>query len=302
MTSSKLCIFVSLEQTVGHVLDDGLCRPHLESQGWTLEEWAWTQEHPWESADLLVFRSCYDYWERLDDFLLFLTRIESLGIPVHNALSLVRWNMDKQYLFQLEKAGIPVLKSHLITPQTSRIELESLVHHYSPRQEFVLKPCIGAGGFEMWRLQASQLKDVQVAKPHLLQPFCDSVLQGELSVMLFSGRVSHAVKKMAKDGEYRVQDSHGGTTVSVDLRQEPALLKASAKVADVIAELGLPQPLYARYDFLRGSEPDELLLMEVELIEPTLFLQHDPGAAERFTACLLQAFADSSHFRKGERG
>lgn len=278
----RLCTFVSLEDSLGQVLSDDICRQHLEAQGWELQEWAWTQTHPWHRADAVVFRSCYDYWQRLPDFLSFLAHLESLGVPLFNCPRLLRWNLDKSYLFQLEQAGIPVVPARLVQ---SVADVKGALSAFVKAESLVLKPCIGAGGFEMIRFQPQQADDLVFQGKWLLQPYLPTIQDGEWSVIFFENEASHAVVKRARPGEYRVQDVHGGTTAPCQL--SPALLKASENVLQALRYLGLPQPLYSRLDFVADPRDGSLLLMEVELVEPSLFFEHSTEGSKKFVDALL---------------
>lgn len=283
-----LCVFVSLEDSTGHILDDELCRPYFQAEGWTLEEWAWSQSHQWGDADLVVFRSCYDYWQNLEEFQLFLSRLEQTNCSLVNSPELIRWNCDKRYLFQLENLGIEIVPSDYLAPGAPSSILQTILGRHPAVEKFVVKPCVGAGGHEMRVLTRVELATLTVTVPSLVQPFQDEVYSGEWSLMVFGQTVSHAVRKIAAPGDYRVQDTHGGTTVSVSLLEHPELEVAVTETSAAIAKLDLPPAVYARYDFLLQSESEKPQLMEVELIEPSLFLQHSPQAAELFTKNLLE--------------
>lgn len=288
---SKLCVFVTLEDTVGHVIDDLLVEPHLNQAGWELQSWVWTQPQDWDKADLIVLRSCYDYWAKPEQFEAFLKARE--GSPLLNPASLVRWNSNKRYLLQLGELGIPTIPSLILDDSTTKSDRQRFLDAHD--QEFVAKPLIGAGGFDMERLQRDQVLDFQPSSAFLLQPYYDSILKGEWSTMFFNGEPSHVVCKEARPGEYRVQDTHGGTTRTASWQEHPGIRAASQRVARSLSDLKLPTPCYARYDFL--PHQNELLLMEVELIEPTLFLAQDPEAAKRFCQALLDREKLESHSR-----
>lgn len=285
--TNRLCVFVTLEDTTGHVIDDGLCRPLLEQQGLRLESWPWTVEHPWHTADLIVFRSCYDYWLRPEQFTAFITSLEQLNIPLVNHPKLIRWNLNKRYLEQLKTLGIPVIDTVIIHPSSSLAQIALFLERHKATEEFVVKHLVGAGGFEMQKLSRQQLEEFSPSKEMMLQPFLKEITWGEWSAIFFGGEPSHAVVKRAQAGEYRVQDSHGGTTASIRWQDKPKLLEASQLVALAMKALGLPQACYARYDFIETGPKQELLLMEVELIEPTLFLSHESNAAQRFVSAFL---------------
>ncbi len=284
---APLCVFVTLEDSTGHLIDDDLCEPIFKEKGWRLESWAWTEAHPWETADLIVLRSCYDYWLRSEQFNEFLMARESQGAHLLNPPRLVRWNTSKRYLIHLAGLGVPVVPALVLDSHTLPNDLPDFLAAHPGVSEFVVKPLIGSGGFDMRKLPREVLVNETFASEVMVQPFLPTIHQGEWSAIFFNGQPSHPVIKEATAGEYRVQDSHGGTTRAVEWDDAPGLLEHSERVAEAMRTLALPLPCYARYDFLRGNQPGELLLMEVEVIEPTLFLKHDSNAAQRFVEAIL---------------
>lgn len=284
---APLCVFVTLEDSSGHLIDDDLCEPIFREKGWRLESWAWTQPHPWEDADLIVLRSCYDYWLRTEQFNEFLMARESQGARLLNPARLVRWNTSKRYLIHLGGMGVPVVPALVLDSHTLPEDLPAFLAAHPGVSEFVVKPLIGSGGFDMRKLPRGSLVREEFSTEVMIQPFLPQIYEGEYSAIFFNGEPSHPVVKEATNGEYRVQDSHGGTTRPVEWDDVPTLLEHSRRVAEAMRGLALPLPCYARYDFIKGNVPGELLLMEVEVIEPTLFLKHDSNAAQRFVEAVL---------------
>lgn len=286
--SEPLCVFVTLEDSTGHEIDDTLCTPFFRNYGWRLESWAWTQEHPWQQADLLVLRSCYDYWQKPEQFQEFLSQREAEGVRIINPPELVHWNSSKRYLLELEQRGVPIISSLIVDPQSSPEQLFNFLDSYPEETTFVVKPLIGSGGFDMERVSAQELCwDQLCRKEVLLQPFLPTIADGEWSAIYLNGELSHTVLKTAKPGEYRVQDCHGGVTRAARNDEQRSLPEHVEKVRRAMSSLQLPLPCYARYDFLTSGRPGELLLMEVELIEPTLFLKANSNAPQRFVEALL---------------
>ena len=295
MASSKLCVFATLVDPTGHKIHDDLCGPALAKQGWRLESWPWTSDQDWQQADLVVLRSCYDYWEKPELFEAWLKRLDDKGIPIINPPETVLWNSNKKYLFELEAQGCATLKSLLVESPTERAAIQEFLESCPQSLEFVCKPLVGAGGFEMERLSRQQTRALEVERPSLLQPFEAGITDGEWSAVFFGGEPSHVVKKTAKPGEYRVQDTHGGQTRAASWEECPGLLKASRQVARAIETLGFLTPVYARYDFVLETTHGQPILMEAELIEPTLFLEHQLGSAERLVEALISAWEQGQH-------
>lgn len=284
---TPLCVFVSLEDPTGHEIDDHLCEPIFAERGWRLETWPWTQDHPWHEADLIVLRSCYDYWRRPEQFNEFLMALESQELKVFNPPRLVRWNSSKRYLIHLGGLGVPVVPSLVLDDHTLPEDLPDFLAAHPGVSEFVVKPLIGSGGFEMEKLPRERLVRENFSKEVIVQPFMPGIAQGEWSAIFFNGQPSHPVLKEAAEGEYRVQDSHGGTTRAIAWEDQSGLKESALRVVQAMRTLALPLPCYARYDFVSGTSPGQLLLMEVEVIEPTLFLLHDEEAPRRFVDAIL---------------
>ena len=297
MKPSPLCVFVGLEDSTGHVIDDHLCEPHFTQHGWRLETRPWSIPWNWSQADLIVLRSCYDYWLRPEEFADFLSAREQEGSRLVNPTPIVRWNQNKRYLLELAELGIAIPPSYVLDQNATPGELQNFLESCPEAQEFVAKPLVGSGGFDMRRLPRQQLQTAQFPRDVMIQPFLPEITRGEWSAIYFNGVPSHAVVKTAKPGEYRVQDSHGGSTQSFRWEDKPTLREHADRVAAALVARGLPQPCYARYDFMDGETEGALLLMEVELIEPTLFLTHDTSAAERFVDALLSYSPTEEEFR-----
>lgn len=285
--TSPLCVFVGLEDATGHVIDDHLCEPYFQERGWRLETRPWTVPWDWTQADLLVLRSCYDYWLKPSQFDEFLAARESEGTKLLNPARLVRWNNSKRYLVHLAGLGVPVVPSLILDDNTLPEDLPNFLAAHPANSQFVVKPLIGSGGFDMVRLSREELVGRDFDKEVIVQPFYPQITRGEWSAIFLNGEPSHPVVKTAREGEYRVQDSHGGTTKAIAWEDKPTLLEHARRVTVAMRTLALPLPCYARYDFMDGQKEGELLLMEVEVIEPTLFLSHDARAPQRLVEALL---------------
>jgi glutathione synthase/RimK-type ligase-like ATP-grasp enzyme len=273
------------EKTPALAHDDQLLPPALAAAGVDAEAAVWSDESVlWETFDGVVIRSCWDYHLRAGEFRAWLDRLDASRIPVWNAPSLVMWNSHKRYLLDLAQRGVATIQTTIV-PRSHGPDVESIVSAEG-WSAFVLKPAVSASGFEthLFRMplqdadralitRVAQLGDV------LVQPFAEEVARnGEYSLTFIDGEFSHATIKRAAGGEFRVQTEHGG---SVSRIEAPAAIVAQAKaVLNVLPT----KPLYARVDGIdRG---DAFLLMELELIEPNLFLELGPGSAERLASAL----------------
>jgi hypothetical protein len=261
---------------------------------------------PWADYDAVVIRSCWDYHLRPDAFRVWIARLEALGVPLWNPGPLVRWNMDKGYLRDLAARGVRIVPTYW-GDRGTRASLVSILDEHG-WSEAVVKPRISASAHETWRTTRDRAADdqprfdaVAAASGVLVQPFLEEVATaGEWSLCFFSGVFSHAVLKRPSEGEFRVQSHLGGThAVAVP---DAALVADAERVVSTIAGPWL----YARVDgcVVGGA----FHLMELELIEPLLFLADHAEAPHRF-ARAMRALAHSrapaalflQHHRSGGR-
>jgi glutathione synthase/RimK-type ligase-like ATP-grasp enzyme len=265
--------------------DDQLLPPALASLGITAEPVVWSNDSAtWSDFDAVVVRSCWDYHLQFAEFLAWLARLDAEGIAVWNSSPLVRWNADKRYLLDLARRGVATIPT-MIVPRGRGCDVESLAIAEGWTR-FVLKPTVSASGYETYALRTplddaarEAIAKVTAIGDALLQPFVEEVPRyGEYSFTFIDGAFSHATLKRATPGEFRVQTEHGGSVELVDAPR--ALVEQATHVLKVLPET----PLYARVDGIaRGSA---FLLMELELIEPNLFLGEASGAAERLAAAI----------------
>ncbi len=238
----------------------------------------------WEEFQGVVVRSCWDYHHRLEEFLAWVTRLERAGVPLWNPPAVLRWNSHKGYLRDLAARGVPIVATRWLA-RGRRVGLAQLLRD-ERWSDAVVKPAVSASATDTWRTSAAtagadqgRLEELLRAGDVMVQPFIAEVCDpGEWSVIFFGGRFSHAIRKRPAAGDYRVQWEFGGTAAPM---APPPRLVADAE-AVMAAVPG--RPLYARVD---GVERDDrLMLMELELIEPHLFLGWDADATGRLAGAL----------------
>ncbi|PCE63724.1 ATP-grasp domain-containing protein [Sediminicola luteus] len=258
--------------------EDGLLAQALEALGLQVTRKSWSDpDFDWGQCQGLVIRSTWDYMDRFEEFTKWLAQLP-ISVQLFNSREIVGWNTDKRYLFDLEKKGVPVCPSVLV-PQGNQKPLQEwiLKHQWD---EFVLKPCISAGGRHTYRITAEEIDryaslflELSAQEDFLLQPFQQHILShGEISLMYFGGQYSHAVIKKAKAGDFRVQDDFGGSVAEYD--PDKAVIPLGETVLQACPEM----PLYARVDLIWENEGC-WVLSEVELVEPELWFRHRPEAA-----------------------
>ncbi|HEV2751155.1 MAG TPA: hypothetical protein VGV12_11590 [Gemmatimonadales bacterium] len=253
----------------------------------------------WDSADVcwddyqaVVVRSCWDYHRLLPEFLAWIARLERDSLALWNPPALLRWNSHKSYLRDLAARGVPIVPTRWLERGHS-FELSELLQQEA-WPEAVVKPAVSASAFGAWSTTlagaaASQprLEALLEAGDVLVQPFMPEVRDaGEWSLMFFAGRFSHAVLKRPAAGDYRVQWEFGGSAETRTATRE--LIEDAERVLAAVPR-GEGEPLYARVDGV--ARDGRLVLMELELIEPHLFLAWDTGAPGRLAAGLHHALA-----------
>ncbi len=262
----------------------------FEAQGFQAQPMVWNLPNiDWNQFDIALIRSTWDYLDEQERFLEVLSQIETSSCRLFNPLAAVRWNIDKHYLFDLEKWGVPIIPTYL----ASNVETDTLHRLFAegkPVQTVVLKPTIGLGGSHSHRIPLDELKDtittLRASQPHheyLIQPFIESIVsEGEWSFIYFNRQLSHVLLKKPAPNDYRVQGIYGGTVQSVEpLSQD--LLQAEAVIAKLPFDI-----LYARLDFVRvGSH---LSVIEIELIEPIFSFNLVPESIMRLVNAIRVKF------------
>jgi glutathione synthase/RimK-type ligase-like ATP-grasp enzyme len=282
------CAFLTLDDPSSYVIDDELAVAPLRDLGWEAEWVPWRRPGvAWEGYDAVVIRSTYDYTEAPEAFLAVLEAIERAGTPLFNELALVRWNVRKTYLRDLAERGVPVVP----TVWRDRLrpgELPELLRAVGA-DEAVVKPVVGASAGGAFRLdarsvreQADEIEAWYADRALMAQPFVPAIVEeGEFSLFYFNGEHSHTILKTPRTGDFRVQEEHGGRIQAV--QADEALLAAGRLALGAIGST----PLYARADFVRATADGGFWLMELELIEPSLYLRMDPAAPERFARAIV---------------
>ncbi len=272
---------------LGNILaDDSLLRAALARRGLSSARVDWADPAvDWARFGCAVFRTTWDYFERYAEFAAWLDRAARLT-RLCNPLSTVRWNGDKHYLADLEARGVPVVPSHFVERGSGRT-LQSVLHE-TGWDEAVMKPCVSGAARHTYRVSRATaahheptLAALLEAESMIVQPFqADVSRTGEDTLMVFGGRYSHAVRKAPKAGDFRVQDDHGGTVRA----HEPT--REQIELAERAAAACAPVPVYGRVDMVRDNA-GRLAVMELELIEPELWLRFHPPAAEAFADALV---------------
>lgn len=251
----------------------------LRQRGADARPVVWDGDDAWEAYDLVVLRGTWDYAERIDEFLAWTDHVATVS-RLLNPAPVVRWNTDKRYLAGLERAGVPIVPTQFLEPgDEPRHRFEDVEH--------VVKPVVSAGSRDTLRLGAHQVDRSRAhaasllhrQRPVMVQPYLHEVDEhGETALLHLDGRFSHAMRKgplLTPDMEL-VDDLFAQEDMSPREPSDAELEVAEAVLAAVPEEYG--DLLYARVDLL--PSPDGPLLLELELTEPSLFLDHHLPAVD----------------------
>jgi glutathione synthase/RimK-type ligase-like ATP-grasp enzyme len=239
-------------------------------------DWSCPDED-WSGYRCAVFRTTWDYFDRFDEFSAWLNEVQSLT-QLCNTPSLIRWNMDKHYLADLESRGVNVVPSRFVERGTT-VCLQDLLDE-AGWYDAVIKPCVSGAARHTYRVHRNNAGEMDAVvrrllanESLLLQPFQQGIVeQGEDALIMLNGRFSHAVRKVAKPGDFRVQDDHGGSVH----HYEPTT--AQIELAEHAMAVCHSVPTYGRVDMIQDNHGG-YAVMELELIEPELWLRYHPPAA-----------------------
>lgn len=266
-------------------VDDELLRSAFAARGAEAASVRWDNGRTdWGRFDLCLVRSTWDYHDNYPGFLAWTQQVEAAS-ALRNPAGLIAWNSEKTYLRELEAAGVPTVPTVWVD-RSAGIDLEAALAEQG-WEEAVIKPTVDLGAKNLHRVRAgaaeAQTALGAVLERHeaMVQPFLPALeAEGELSLIYIDGTLSHAVRKRPATGDFRVQSIWGGTMTPAE--PSPSEIEIGALA---IAQLTEP-PLYARVDLVTdlGDSP---CLIELELIEPNLYLNTNPTAADHLADAVL---------------
>jgi glutathione synthase/RimK-type ligase-like ATP-grasp enzyme len=264
--------------------DDTLLKFLIE-KGINIEKVIWNEPNiEWDNYNLAILKSPWDYFDLIEDFYTWLNLLKSKNIRLLNPIDIVKWNADKHYLLDIEEAGLNVAKSIFIK-KGDEINLDNYFKILNTEQ-FIVKPCVSGGSKNTFKVNLENVKEINervklltAKEDFIIQPFINEIeTEGEWSFIFFGGKFSHCLLKKAKNGDFRVQHYLGGT---IHPQKAPAnLLKSAQQYVNQFAK----KCLYARVDgtLVKGN----FVLMELELIEPFLFLNTNQDSYENYYQAL----------------
>ena len=279
------CAFLSMSITGDWFVDDDLVYEPLQKLGWIIQNVPWNESVDWNIFDLVVIRSPWDYQDHFEEFTDVLKKIDESKAILINNLKTVMWNIDKNYLFELENKGVeivPTTKAFSLNKSDIKNAFEKF-----KTNELIIKPVIGANADDTFRVNKkdnSELNEIELLfrdRECMIQPFMQNITkEGEYSLMYFQGKLSHTILKTVAAGDYRVQEEHGGGVVTVN-KPEALIVESGKKAMNALYET----PLYARVDLVRTTQ-NTFALMELELIEPSLYFRFNDDSAYKFASCI----------------
>lgn len=250
----------------------------LQRGGIIVEARPWSDPGDLTDFDLVLPLVAWGYHFDPKRWLDLLDRLESLGPVTVNPVPLLRWNSDKAYLEELGAKGIATVPTALV----GQLDMRSMAE---ARDRFggdlVIKPPISASAYGTHRIgPADPLPAEVIGRTMMVQPFLRSVMdEGEYSLMLFDGELSHSIIKRPTAGDYRTQPHLGGTEIACPVPDGALEVARAALGAAPVAAA------YARVDLIRLDD-GALGVIELELIEPSLWLQHAPDQGASFAAAI----------------
>ncbi|SHG27897.1 ATP-grasp domain-containing protein [Flagellimonas flava] len=267
------------------VLEDQLVMDALTEKGLKVTRKSWDETNfDWSSTKFALFRSTWDYIHRAEEFSLWLEKV-SQKTQLINSKELISWNFDKHYLQELSSLGISIPKTIFIE-KDSKITLEEIYfdaikNHGFAYNTLVLKPCVSGGARHTYKIEVKDIpsfektfQELIVGEAMMVQEFQQNIIdKGEISMMVFNGEFTHAVLKVAKQGDFRVQDDFGGTVKEYLPSHEE--IQFAEKTVNAAPEM----PMYARVDIFQDNSGN-LALAELEIFEPELWFRLNPNAAK----------------------
>ena len=261
------------------ITEDTLVKKALEKKGLRVFRTNWDNpDFDWSATHSILFRTTWDYFNRYAEFSNWLEDV-STKTSVINPAQMIRWNVDKHYLLDLQKKGVAIVPTYFIEPGDDR-SLKDCVQD-AGWDNAILKPAISGAARHTYKLNARNLPDHESIFKHLIaeesmliQPFLANILsKGEVAHMVMGGKYTHSVLKLAKPGDFRVQDDFGGTIHDYQPNSE------EIKFVEYVMSKLDPVPAYGRVDVI-WDDNNELVVSELELIEPELWFRRNHQAAE----------------------
>ena len=278
----KIALATARKNTLGSKdteRDTELLIEQFKSVGVSAELAVWDDKTVnWADYNLVYLHTPWDFMDKYSAFVQWIERASAITKLI-NPLEIVKWNINKQYLFELSRKGIAI-------PGTTLIKVDEPLDSSEERRDIVVKPTVGAGGQDIYRFSSlkealadKRVKDLHARTEILVQDFDERILsQGEYGAIVIDGQLTHCILKNPGNNEFRIHDIYGGTLEPVDISEQMEVF--CRKVYDCLTT----KPAYGRIDFIGAAEP---VLMELELVEPELFLRFSKTALTKFVETII---------------
>jgi glutathione synthase/RimK-type ligase-like ATP-grasp enzyme len=272
-----------------------LLRAALDELGMEGQPVVWSDPAvDWSAFDLVVSNGAWDNIHHPLEFLAWVEARERSGVPLVNSPATLRWNLDKRYLRELQAAGLPTVPTAWVEPHLADT-LSAWPALACGQSEIVVKPSVSGGGYQTARYQPHEHESarlhvealVEAGRTAMIQPYVAAVdTEGETALIFLGGTFSHAVHK---DPMIR-----RGVAATDNLMENQEVREATATTAQLdvgrrslaTAERLLGQTTYARVDLVPGADDGSPAVLELELLDPVLFLATHPAAASTFARVL----------------
>ena len=261
---------------------DNLIINPLKDIGWDADFVPWESKYiSWNDYQAVIIRSTWNYQNKWEKFCEVLNEINKSKAFLYNSLNIVKWNIDKKYLKYFESKGLSIIPSKWF--KHFNLDEIMILFPYFDSEKLIIKPTISANADHTYVLDHNlmddklyTLNDVFNKKQFIIQPFINEIkTEGEYSMMFFGNILSHVILKTPKKNDFRVQEEHGGE-INIVQNPELELINFGQKILEA-----LPEPcLFSRIDVIRYKH--QFVLMEVELIEPSLYFNMDHNSPLKF--------------------
>ena len=260
------------------LLEDKILKQALEKKGLKVckKDWA-DQKFDWSSCKSAIFRTTWNYFEKFNDFFKWIQETKDKTTFI-NSIDAIKWNINKNYLQDLAENGINITPT-IFLEKKEEITLKKLFKKTNWK-EIVIKPAISGAARNTYRINYNNywkyekiFQELVNQECMLFQEFMQNItIQGEISLIMIGGKYTHAVRKIAKKGDFRVQDDHGGKV------QKYEATKEEINFAEKCINRCPFTSTYARVDIVYDNK-QEPALIELELIEPELWFRNNEDSA-----------------------
>ena len=260
--------------------EDKLVQDALESENLRTIKKDWNDSSfNWSKTKTALFRSTWDYFDQFSDFQKWLYYVNNQCFLI-NSFDQIKWNLDKHYLQDLKNWGLPIPESIFVN-KNSNTNLKNIAKQKNWKH-IVVKPTVSGAARHTYNLKNEEIESFQSkwiklnnGEDFIIQEFQNNVIKkGEIALMIFGGKFSHAILKKAKKGDFRVQDDFGGTVQII----KPS--KEIIQLAERTIKKLKPNPIYARVDIIINND-NQPVIMELELIEPELWFRFKEDSAKK---------------------